>query len=158
VRYLVDSEQSPAAVVLGDVMLPTGSVGQAGGLLLQVLPGVSDAEAAELEARILAMGPLSSCLEAGEPPMQWMGRLFPDGFLTLETKPVRFVCGCSRDRVERALLLLGPDEIRGLLRDGGTGSQEMTCGFCRTSYEVSRDDLTRLLMEAERPGDPPPDA
>ena len=62
--YLSESEQSPAAVVLGVKCLKEGRVASAGGLLVQLLPGVSDKEAIALTDRIRAIVP---CLRASPP-------------------------------------------------------------------------------------------
>ncbi|RMF81341.1 MAG: redox-regulated molecular chaperone Hsp33, partial [Nitrospirae bacterium] len=67
----------------------------------------------------------------------------------LDRTPVRFHCGCSRDRVERALKLLGAGELRDLLEQARTETVTLTCEFCRTPYPVPRDDLARLLLEVE---------
>ena len=60
----------------------------------------------------------------------------------LETCPVSYKCYCSRQRVERALLSLGADELEGILRD--QGSCHMTCQFCDAVYEFDRQQLERL--------------
>lgn len=143
--YLTESEQSPAALVLSVEVERHGDVSGAGGLLLQLLPGVSEKEAAELSDRIREMGALA---EVGGGPADWLETLLPGGFDDLETVPVEFRCGCSKDRVLSALRLIGAREVGGLLRDAERGTPtEMTCEFCRTAYEVSSAELRRILEE-----------
>jgi molecular chaperone Hsp33 len=60
----------------------------------------------------------------------------------LETRPVRFHCPCSRDRVEAMLELLGPGELSAMIRDDGRA--EVTCNFCNERYEISRRDLEAI--------------
>jgi molecular chaperone Hsp33 len=61
--------------------------------------------------------------------------------LRTEVRP-RFSCRCSRPRVERALRILGPAELRDMAdKDGGA---EATCDFCATTYRLTRDELLDL--------------
>jgi molecular chaperone Hsp33 len=145
-HYLVGSEQTPAAVVLGVATGPGGEVLFAGGYTLHLLPGVSDLEADRLSDRVRELGPVSAQLEQGSDPRVWLATLFPDGLTMLDEVPVTFLCGCSRDRVERALLLLGRDHLEELLELDGD-RVELTCEFCRTAYALDRDELEQLVAE-----------
>jgi molecular chaperone Hsp33 len=143
--YLTESEQSPAAVVLSVSLEPNGEVSAASGLLLQLLPGVSEDEARELTDRVQGLGSLA---DAGGGPSDWLESLFPGGFDDVESTAVEFRCGCSRERVLSALRLIGAREVGGLLRDAERGTPAvMTCEFCRTSYEVSIPELQMVLEE-----------
>ncbi len=146
-HYLSDSEQIPSAVVLGVYVGSEGRVGNAGGLLVQLLPGVSDDEAEELTGRIRELGPVTARLLVGSGPADWLARLFPEGCRTLGETPVRFVCGCSQERVETAVKLLGAAEIGRILAEARGGSTRLTCEFCRTDYSVAPDRLEELLSE-----------
>ncbi len=148
-HYLNESEQTPAAVALGVFMVPHGRVEHAGGFTLQILPGVGEAEAAELTRRVTALGTVTERMRAGEGPAEWLSALFPDSLQVLEMGSARFLCGCSRGRVERTLLLLGEHEIRELLERSLTQEVDLKCEFCKTVYDVPRDDLARLLLEVE---------
>ncbi len=146
-RYLDESEQTPAAVVLGVHVVPEGHVAHAGGYMLQLLPGVPDATAREITRRMLALGPVTGLLQQGESPEDWLRQLLPDDLEILERTPARFHCGCSMDRVERALKLLGQVEIESLLEDHPEGPVVLTCEFCRTVYPVPPGRLVELLEE-----------
>ncbi len=147
--YLSESEQTPAAVSLGVHLLPEVMVDQAGGFLIQLLPGVTEQEAEDLSERVRALPPVTSLLQRGERPRTWLETLFPGGVEILERFAVRFHCGCSRERVEGALRLLGAGEIRSLMETSRANSVGLTCEFCRTAYDVSTEDLARLLLEVE---------
>jgi molecular chaperone Hsp33 len=143
--YLTESEQSPAAVVLSMSVEPHGEVSAASGLLLQLLPGVSEDEARELTGRVRELGSLA---EAGGGPADWLVSLFPDGFDAVEAGGVEFRCGCSQERVLSALRLIGAREVGALLRDAEQGTPAvLTCEFCRTPYEVSVGELKTVLDE-----------
>ena len=146
-RYLCESEQTPAAVGLGVFVGADRRVAFAGGYIVQLLPGVSDGEAAELHANLRAMGSVTDQLRAGEGPEAWLERLFPGRHEVVDRRPVEFRCGCSVDRVERALKLLGERELLGFFDHAVARPAEVTCEFCRKKYEVTRDEVGRLLLE-----------
>jgi len=147
--YLSESEQSPAAVVLGVKCLREGRVASAGGLLVQLLPGVSDKQALSLTERIRSLGAVSSRLSAGQGPREWLAKIFPEGCTISGEVPARFFCGCSMERVERALKLLGLEEIRAVLEDRRDGSSDVICGFCRMAYTLQPARLQALITEVE---------
>lgn len=147
--YLTESEQMPSAVVLGVKTVRQGRITHAGGLLVQLLPGVSEEEALELTDRIRDLGAVSSRLEAGESPRQWLATIFPDGCSVLEEIGVEFRCGCSQDRAEATLKLLGEDEIRAAMAKDEDSEVTVTCGFCRALYKLPRRRLLELIEEIE---------
>lgn len=147
-HYLRDSEQKPTAVALGVFVANTAEVRHAGGLIVQLLPGVSEDDARDLEQRMIALGDITRQMRAGAGPTEWLGTLFPGGYELTDRMDVRFRCGCSMDRVERALKLVGPDEIAALLHLAESRPATVTCEFCRTVYTLDRGELARLLLEA----------
>jgi molecular chaperone Hsp33 len=144
--YLSDSEQTPSAVALGVFAAPQG-VRHAGGLMLQLLPGVSDAEAAELTRRTQEIGLITDSLRDGNQPLDWLQALFGGELQVLETKQVSFRCGCSEERVEAAVKLLGATEVGELLRESRLSAVSLTCEFCRREYPMPTAQLERLLAE-----------
>ena len=154
--YLSESEQSPAAVVLGVKCLREGRVASAGGLLVQLLPGVSDQEALALTDCIRGLGAVSSRLAAGHGPREWLAEIFPAGCSILDEVPARFFCGCSMERVERALKLLGSEEIRAVLEEGQVGGSDVICGFCRMAYTLQPARLRALITEVDAESPSPP--
>ena len=71
------------------------------------------------------------------------------GLVVLEETPVRFHCGCSQDRVERALKLLGREELTQLSEGSPSEPTALVCEFCRTGYQVSAERLRILLDELD---------
>ena len=147
--YLSESEQSPAAVVLGVLVVPEGRVEIAGGMLVQLLPGVSDDEAASLTEHIRELGSLSARIAEGDGPREWLARIFPDGCSMLDRVPAEFFCGCSMERVESALKMLGVGEIRAAMDEENDRRALITCGFCHSEYVLPRDRLVELIKEVE---------
>jgi molecular chaperone Hsp33 len=145
-RYLLDSEQVPSAVLLGVHVVRAGRVGHSGGLMVQLLPGVSDEEAEELSSRVRGLGALTSQMAAGAGPLDWIQSLFGSDLTVLGQTPVRFFCGCSEHRVETALMLLGADEVRAMIEANPDRPTVLSCGFCRKEYSLSAGDLQRVLL------------
>lgn len=147
-HYLVTSEQTPSALVLGVFVTPTG-VTAAGGLLVQILPKAARDEALveKLESRVSALTGFTPLLQAGKSLPQIFEDLVGDMDLQIlpETQLVRFHCGCSFDRVLGALKILGEAELRDMIeKDHGA---EATCHFCNEVYQANSNELEQLIQE-----------
>ena len=68
----------------------------------------------------------------------------------MQSDPVEYKCYCSRERVERALISLGPEELKNILAE--QGSCHMTCQFCDAEYEFTARQLQQIIegLEAEK--------
>ncbi len=143
--YFARSEQQPSAVGLGVYVDRTGRVEAAGGYLIQTMGGLDHHQLEALEARVAALPHPTTMIRSGESPEDMLARVFDTGVRVLERSVTRFRCPCSRDRAERALILLGPAEI-----DEITASQQdrdhaaVTCEFCGQSYRFTLDQLEAL--------------
>ena len=62
----------------------------------------------------------------------------------LETRGLRYACPCSKARMERALIALGPEELKRMITDDVDGA-ELVCHFCNEKYTFDTHDLLRLL-------------
>jgi molecular chaperone Hsp33 len=147
-HYLVSSEQTPSAVVLG-VFVGSQGVTAAGGLLIQVLPKAARDEAlvATLESRVSTLSGFTPLLQAGKTLPEIFNDILGDMGLNIfpETQMLRFHCGCSFDRVLGALKILGEAELEDMiLKDNGA---EATCDFCNNIYQASSDHLAQLIVD-----------
>lgn len=142
--YFVESEQIPAACGLGVLVDRDQSVLAAGGFLIQLLPGAPDEMVSRIEASLMAAGPVTNLLAANPDPEDLLRRAL-DGFELdiLERSPIEYRCDCSRERMERALISLGPDELRALIDE--QGQAELTCRFCDNVQVFAREQLEALL-------------
>ena len=140
--YLTESEQVPSAVGLGVTLANDGSIELCGGFLLQALPNADEAEISLLLERIADMPPITRFLADGGPEalLNYLAGEIP--YTTLETHELFFRCGCSREKVERALHSLGADELHDMRQTDGHA--EVSCEFCRQSYRFEADELERL--------------
>lgn len=141
--YYAYSEQIPTVCALGVLVDPDLSIHCAGGYLVQLLPGATDAEITRLEANIAAMPSVTEMLQAGATPRDMMEKALA-GFApsVLETRQVSYRCDCSEERTREMLLSLGRRELE-KLRDEDPRC-EVVCHFCHSKYEF---DLNRLLAE-----------
>ena len=143
-QYFVESEQIPTACGLGVLVERDQSVRAAGGYLIQLLPGAPEDVIAKVEGGILAAGPVTGILDQGADPERMLRAVMGDFEIELlERSPIEYRCYCSRDRMERALISLGPTELKQLLED--QGEAELTCRFCDNVQHFSREDLERML-------------
>ena len=142
--YFVESEQIPTACGLGVLVDRDQSVKSAGGYLIQLMPGATEDTIVKVEGGIMAAGPVSALLEQDPDPEHLLRAVMSDFDLKiLETQPVSYKCYCSRERVERALISLGRKELEEMLRE--QGGCQLSCQFCDTVYDFSKEDLERLL-------------
>ncbi len=149
-HYLVASEQTPSALVLG-VFVEANGVTAAGGLLIQVLPkAASDETLVELlESRLSSLSGFTPLLQAGKTLTDIFEQLLGD--LELEILPevqlLRFHCRCSFDRALGALRLFSTTELQDMIdRDHGA---EAICDFCGNVYRASSDELAQLIGELQ---------
>ena len=146
-KYFAESEQVPSAVALGVLVDIDQHVKQAGGYIVQLMPGATDEDITRLENNIAKAGAMTTMLESGM-SLEDIAHAVLDGFEVefLEEAPVTYRCGCNHAKVTRALISLGKDELT-RLRDEEEGI-EVTCQFCDKVYKMTRDDIAVMLEAA----------
>ena len=148
--YFATSEQVPSSVALGVLMNRDNTVRQAGGFIIQLLPGASDEMIDKLEERLNTMDSITSLLDAGKTPEEILDALLGDfGLEILDRMPTRFHCDCEKSRVEKAIISIGKKEINDMIEEGKP--IEVSCHFCNKIYTFSVDDLKGMLERATRP-------
>jgi molecular chaperone Hsp33 len=148
--YYAYSEQTPTVCALGVLVdKETGEVLLAGGFLIQLLPGATEATAEVLERNLAALEPVTTLLAKGFTPGDICRRAL-DGFSAqlLDEFPVGYVCNCSRQRVLNAIGLLQPDEILTLADEGK--SAEVKCEFCNRAYRIPYEELILLAQNRSK--------
>ncbi len=148
-RYFAESEQIPSACALGVLVDTDCTVKCAGGWLVQLMPGVKDADIDRLEANLAKLEPMTTMLDKGM-SLEKIVQAVLDGFAVdfLQTDEIGYRCACSREKVERALISMGKTEL-GKMADEKENS-EVTCQFCDKIYTFSREELRELLAHAEK--------
>ena len=149
--YFVESEQIPTACALGVLVDRDQSVRAAGGYIIQLLPGAGEDVIAKVEGGVLAAGSVTGLLDRDSDPESLLRAVLSDFDVeVLERTPVAYRCSCSRDRVERALISMGVEELEDLLAE--QGGCELGCQFCDKTYTFTAGELEALLetMRAQR--------
>ena len=142
--YFAESEQIPTACALGVLVDVDQSVLCAGGYLIQLLPGADDAAISAIERGIARVGPVTEALRGGLDARGLVEQVLSEFELEeLSAEPVEYRCYCSRDRVTRALISMGREELEALIREQGRA--ELTCQFCDKVYHYTKEELEGLL-------------
>lgn len=144
--YYAQSEQTPTVCALGVLVNPDLTVKAAGGLLLQLLPFCPEYAIAQVEKNIAALPPMTTMLANGMTPEEIVKKAL-DGFEVdvLDEYEPTYRCSCSRERVERALMTLKPEELLTLPDENGI--VETTCQFCDTVYRFTTEDLNAMIKK-----------
>lgn len=142
--YLANSEQIPSVVALGVLADPSG-IRAAGGVIAHVMPGADDGTVAALERNVSAMAAVTAQIVDGAGPEALLAAVAGNlDVKVYEQYATRFVCRCTREKVETALLGLGKDELAKIARE--QPETEATCDFCGERYVLSADDVRALAQ------------
>ena len=149
--YFYISEQQNSSVALGVKVERDLSIGAAGGMIIQMLPGAEEAAVDALEEMIGKMEPLTTSISRvmeETPGLSQSGivrRLMEEIFRlqALEEREIRWECDCSRERMARALATIGKEDMREIIEEDGKA--ELQCHFCLKKYDFSRQELTEIL-------------
>ncbi|WP_050697972.1 Hsp33 family molecular chaperone HslO [Anaeromassilibacillus senegalensis] len=149
-HYYATSEQIPTVCALG-VLVGKEDKNQilAGGLLIQVLPGASEADIDQLEKNISTLEPVTTMLAKGM-TIEEMCKTALQGFELeiLDEYQMCYVCTCSKERVRNALITLRPEELRTLADE--TGKMEAKCQYCNRAYQFTVEELEALADSLEK--------
>ena len=142
--YFMLSDQIPTSVGVGVLVNADASVRQAGGFIIQLMPGYDDALIDRLEANLIGVDSVTDMLEDGMSPSKILAHLLRGlDYQELGTYPAEFYCGCDEERARRAALALGAEEIRDMVAKGETA--EIFCHFCGKRHYLAPDELAALL-------------
>ena len=147
--YFVESEQIPTACGLGVLVDRDQSVLAAGGYIVQLLPGAGEDVITKVEGGVMAAGSVTGLLSGSAGPEEMLRQVLSDFELEiLERTPIEYRCDCSRERMERALVSLGPEELRGMIDE--QGGAELTCRFCDNVQVCTKAELEGLLAQMKK--------
>lgn len=147
--YFVESEQIPTACGLGVLVGRDQSVLSAGGYLIQLLPGAGEDVIARVEGGVMAAGSVTGLLQENSDPEAMLRKVLSDFEIdVLERSPIEYRCYCSRERMERALISMGPAELKSLIDD--QGEAELTCRFCDNVQHFTREQLEAMLADMRK--------
>jgi len=146
--YFANSEQTPTSVGLGVLVEPDGHVSAAGGFIVQVMPEALDETIDLLEHNLAHLRTISDMISAGLTVEEMIGEVLKGiQFSVYEKTEIGYVCNCSRERIERALISLGETEIIDIIEQDEKA--EISCHFCSNKYHFNKEELTALLEQAK---------
>ncbi|MBE7036145.1 MAG: Hsp33 family molecular chaperone HslO [Ruminococcaceae bacterium] len=146
--YFAMSEQTPTAIALGVLVDTDLTAKQAGGFIVQLMPGAGDDVAVKIEENLRNLPPVTTLLEEGKTPeeiIETIAKGFEIKYLDGATYEYR--CDCSMEKISRALISLGKEDLLDMIeKDGGA---EITCQFCPKVYRLNKEELTALYESAK---------
>ncbi len=141
--YFTASEQIPSSVGLGVLVDTDLSVKVAGGFILQVMPSCTEEALVQLEKNISKLSSVTSILE--KDGLTGLLNVLADSFEmeNLEELEPDFICDCSKEKVEKALITVGKEDLEKIAEE--EDEIEMSCHFCNEKYYFSKEDLKGIL-------------
>ncbi len=145
--YFAQSEQTPSAVGLGVLVDRDTSVKHAGGFIVQLMPDTEEEVIAQLEKNIAQIPYVTDLYDMEKTPEQILAMLLKG----LEPKitdriPLSFYCNCTRERVEKALISIGKEELQKIIAEDKQAT--LHCHFCAKEYHFEEKELIELLKNA----------
>jgi molecular chaperone Hsp33 len=145
-HYYAVSEQIPTVCALGVLVAPDLKVMAAGGFIAQLLPGAGDDVIDALESNVMGLPAITAMLRDGLTAQDIAQRVLagmePE---ILDSTKVEYRCNCTRERVERALITLGREELEAMAAEKPV--TEVDCHFCNKKYRFRPAELRALIKE-----------
>ncbi len=146
--YFAASEQTPSIVGLGVLMEKNNTVKQSGGFIVQLMPDATEEVICHLENKLNELSSVTSLLDAGNTPEQILEQILGDLELEImEHVDTKFYCNCSKERVAKALISIGKEELEKMIEEGK--EIELNCHFCNTNYIFDIDELKELYLQSK---------
>ena len=140
--YYATSEQTPTVCALGVLVNPDKTVAYAGGFMIQLLPTAADDTIDKVERCIKDIKSVTDMMKEGLTPEQICHTVLPEFNIEVldEQEPV-YECNCSREKVIRAIMSAGKDELLDMAKDKET---KVKCHFCNKEYTFTSDEIKKL--------------
>ncbi|MBY0754896.1 Hsp33 family molecular chaperone HslO [Clostridium sardiniense] len=146
--YFTVSEQTPSAVSLGVLVDKDLSIKAAGGFIIQMMPDADELLADIITYRLQEMKSITTLIDEGMTIEQIIEEVFEDMEpRILDNIEPQYKCDCSKERIEKALISIGEEELRNIYDDGK--DEEIVCHFCNRKYKVTHDEIGELLEKCK---------
>lgn len=142
--YYATSEQIPTVCGLGVLVNPDLTVQSAGGYLVQLLPFADESCIDVLEENLKKLPPVSKMYADGMAPAEVCKALL-EGLEPeiLDEFDTEYRCDCSQERVEKALISIGKEELTLMKEEEEV--VEVNCHFCGKKYHFTKEDIQGLI-------------
>lgn len=146
--YFAQSDQTPSAVGLGVLVDTDTSIRCAGGFIIQLMPDATEDTISKLETKLNQIPYVTDLLDMGKSPEEILEMILGDMELKIIDKmPTEFYCNCSKERVEKALISIGKEELEKIIAEDKQAN--LHCHFCGKEYDFTETELQALLAEAK---------
>jgi len=144
--YLYHSEQVPSALLIDVGISADGEVEEAGGILVQALPGAPLEHIKSVEKNLKEIQSISSMLRGGDYIDTMMSKaLDPLPFKHLIRLPVHFFCRCSKERFGKTISMLPLEDLESMKAE----TQETICHHCNEIYNFSPEEIQRMILDRQ---------
>ena len=148
--YYAISEQVPTLCALGVLVDTDYTCRAAGGVFVQLLPFADEEVVAKLEENAKMLTNISSQFDKGlsnEDVLKIaLNGIEYDLFDELE---IDYICNCSAERTERAIISLGKSEVERIFEEQRAENEKeqltLNCQFCNKEYVYSKDEALKLF-------------
>ena len=124
------------------------SIKAAGGYMIQLLPGAGDDVISKLEANVYTLETVTEMLTNNLDVYGIAKRLLLGfDYDVLQSYSPQYKCNCSVDRMERALISLGSQQLQSIIDEDGKA--ELSCQFCKRKFLFDKSHLINLLESAK---------
>ena len=120
------------------------SVKQAGGIILQVMPGADNEILTHLENVMGSLPTFTSLLDEGKSPEDILAIIFSGYDYTIYDKiQPEYYCNCTREKTKSALQSVGNEELTAILKEDKGAN--LHCHFCNKDYFFDADEISGLI-------------
>jgi len=142
--YFMNSEQQPSVVSVGVFIGEDGSVKSSGGIIIQPLPFAEEEVIEKIEKSIEGMKSASTLILENDDLFEIAKKALKEFEVeVMDEREVKLYCDCSLERIEKALVSIGKDELTNIIEEDG--GAEISCHFCNKKYKFQKEDLERLI-------------
>ena len=139
-EYFATSEQTPSVCSLGVRVSNEKYCKAAGGFLIQLMPMADDDTVAAIERNIALIDSVSAIIERGGKAEDVIATCFAGiEYEMFDEFDIGYVCNCSREKYEKALITLSADDFESLGDD--KAPIEAVCRFCGEKYSFTFEEL-----------------
>ena len=153
--YYASSEQVPTLCALGVLVDTDCTCKSAGGVLIQLLPFANPETVDKLEKNASLLANISRLFDKGLSTFE-IAQIALEGipFDVFDELEVEYKCDCSRERVERALVTLGENDLRDMLdeqeKEGKARELEVKCRFCTRKEVFTESDIEEIIKKSKK--------
>lgn len=146
--YYMQSEQIPTVLAVGVLVSKEGIVLGSGGYMIQLMPNHTENEISKIEKNVSELEKSVSMFFAEDnDPKELLASLFKDmPYKILEETQGVYQCDCSYERVTKALVSLGREELTKMAEKGE--DINVSCHYCDKNYVFTEKDIKNILGTA----------